>query len=87
MDGAEVVQMYVGFKNSKVDRPVKLLRICKGRTEKGESKRVTISCPIDKLRWFNPETDSWELEKMDYQVYIGTSSANKDLLQGTITVE
>ncbi len=88
MDGAEVVQMYVGFKNSKVDRPVKLLRgFARVELKKGESKRVTISCPIDKLRWFNPETDSWELEKMDYQVYIGTSSANKDLLQGTITVE
>jgi len=86
-DGAEVVQMYVGFKNSKVDRPVKLLRGFKRvELKAGESKEVSISCPIEKLCWYNPETNNWELEKMDYEVYIGTSSDNDDLLQGKITL-
>ena len=86
-DGAEVVQMYIGFKNSKVDRPVKLLRGFKRvELKAGESKEVSISCPLEKLCWYNPETNSWELEKMDYEVYIGTSSDNDDLLQGKITL-
>ncbi|MDI3311916.1 MAG: fibronectin type III-like domain-contianing protein [Thermoanaerobacterium sp.] len=86
-DGAEVVQMYVGFKNSKVDRPVKLLRGFKRvELKAGESKQVSISCPVEKLCWYNPETNAWELEKMDYEVYIGTSSDNRDLLQGKITL-
>jgi beta-glucosidase len=87
MDGNEVVQMYVGFKNSKVDRPVKLLRgFERVELKAGESKTVSISCPVEKLRWYNPETNSWELEKMDYEMYIGNSSDNKDLLQGKITL-
>ena len=85
--GAEVVQMYVGFSNSKVHRPKKILRgFARVELEPGESKTVTISCPFEKLRWYNEETNAWELEKMDYEVYIGTSSADKDLLQGKITI-
>lgn len=86
-EGAEVLQMYVGFKNSKVDRPVKLLRGFKRvELKPGESKEVIISCPIEKLCWYNPVTNNWELEKMDYEVYIGTSSDNRDLLQGKISL-
>jgi beta-glucosidase len=85
--GDEVVQMYIGFRNSSVDRPVKLLRGFKRVTlEPGAKRRVTISCPVEKLRWFNPETDRWELEHMDYQVYIGNSSSDKNLLEGTVTI-
>ena len=86
-DGDEVVQLYIGFKNSQVDRPVKLLRGFKRVSLKaGESKDVKISCPIERLRWYNPAICDWELEAMDYEFYIGTSSANKDLLEGTITL-
>ncbi|HHT43761.1 MAG TPA: glycosyl hydrolase [Firmicutes bacterium] len=85
--GAEVVQMYVGFSNSKVHRPVKILRgFARVELEAGESKDVTISCPVEKLRWYNEETNAWELEKMEYEVYIGTSSADRDLLQGKVTI-
>jgi len=87
MDGTEVVQMYVGFKNSKVNRPIKLLRgFERVELKAGEKKEVSISCPEKKLCWFNPENESWELEKMNYEMYIGTSSDNKDLLQGKITL-
>jgi beta-glucosidase len=83
--GTEVVQLYAGFKNSKVDRPIKLLRGFKRvELKSGESKTLTISCPISKLEWYNPQTPGFELEHMEYQVYIGTSSAAKDLLAGTV---
>lgn len=85
--GEEVIQLYVGFKNSKMDRPVKLLR---GFTRvpliPGESKRVSISTGLDKLQWYNPDTNQWELEKMEYEAYIGTSSDNRDLLEGTFSI-
>lgn len=87
MKGDEVVQMYVGFKNSSVDRPVKLLRGFKRITlNPGEKMAVEIRCPIEKLKWFNPDTNEWELEHMDYEVYIGNSSSNKDLLMGKVTL-
>jgi len=81
--GDEVVQFYVGFENSSVDRPKKLLRGFRRVTlQPGETREVVITCPIEKLRWYNPEAGRWELEKMEYQAYIGTSSRAADLLKG-----
>lgn len=83
--GDEVVQFYVGYPNSKIDRPVKSLRGFKRVSLKpGEETTVEIACPADKLTWFNQ--DHWELEHMQYDGYIGTSSANRDLLKGTFTL-
>jgi beta-glucosidase len=78
--GDEVVQFYAGFRNSAVDRPVKLLRGFKRVTlEAGQTKQVTMSCPIEKLKWYNPAKGCWELEHMEYEAYVGTSSDEKDL--------
>ena len=83
--GTEVVQLYAGFKNSTVDRPVKLLRgFTRVELESGESREVSLFCPASKLEWYNPRTPGFELERMEYQVYIGTSSADRDLLSGTV---
>lgn len=85
--GAEVVQLYVGFQNSALDRPVKLLRGFQRVTlSPGESRRVTISCPVEKLQYFNPATSKYELERMEYSVYIGNSSAEEDLLKGAVSL-
>ena len=55
MDGDEVVQLYVGFENSAVDRPVKQLRGFQRISLKaGEEKKVTVSTPLEKLKWYNP---------------------------------
>jgi beta-glucosidase len=82
--GDQVIQFYVGFLNSAVDRPKKLLRgFQRVHLTPGETKTVVIVCPIDKLRWYNPATSSWELEKMEYQAYIGSSSRAADLLGGS----
>jgi beta-glucosidase len=85
--GDQVVQFYVGFENSAVDRPKKLLRGFKRVTlQPGEVNRVVIACPIQKLSWYNPATSSWELENMEYQAYIGSSSRDEDLLKGTFSL-
>jgi beta-glucosidase len=85
--GTEVVQLYIGFKHSSVDRPVKLLRgFTRVELLPGESKDVSINCPIEKIKWYNPTTAAWELEHMEYEIYIGNSSANKDLLAGTFAL-
>lgn len=87
MAGAEVVQMYVGFRNSEIDRSVKVLRgFQRVGLQPGESRQVTITCPVEKLKWYNPKTAAWELEHMDYEVYIGTSSGEEDLIKGMITL-
>lgn len=85
--GDEVVQLYIGFSNSNVERPVKVLRGFKRVTlAPGQSVRVEIACPMEKMKWYNPATNEWELEHMDYEVYIGNSSAPQDLIQGSISL-
>ncbi|KWX86938.1 glycoside hydrolase [Paenibacillus riograndensis] len=85
--GDEVVQLYVGFGNSGLDRPVKVLRGFKRITLKpGQKEKVEIACPVEKIKWFNPAANRWELEEMAYEVYIGTSSAEKHLIKGSINL-
>jgi beta-glucosidase len=85
MDGDEVVQMYVGFKNSKIDRPVKTLcGFSRVHLRVQEEKKIFISCPVEKLKFYNTAKRTFELERMKYEVYIGTSSADKDLFSGSI---
>lgn len=82
-DGDEVTQFYVGFSHSAVDRPIKLLRGFRRTSFKaGETRHVEIRCPVEELKWYNPETHQMELEHMEYELYIGASSAEKDLLKG-----
>ena len=79
--GAEVVQMYVGFDASKVDRPIKQLRgFCRVELEPMEEKEVCIRCPIERLKYYEPTTRTWILEKMKYKIYIGPSSDIANLI-------
>jgi beta-glucosidase len=87
MAGDEVVQMYVGFANSAVDRPVKLLRdFDKVALQPGETRTVTLDVAVKELAWYNPDDTEWQTETMSYEVYVGGSSAEEDLLQGIFTV-
>ena len=85
--GEEVVQLYVGFEGSKVERPVKLLRAFdKVALEPGETKTVPLSVAVEELAWFNPDTNAWEIEPMTYGVFVGPSSRNEDLLRADFAV-
>lgn len=86
-EGTEVIQFYAGFGASMQERPVKALCGFRRVTlEPGESKKVSIVCPVKELAWYNPQTGDWEVEKMVYEGYIGTSSSERDLLRGSFTL-
>lgn len=86
--GEEIVQMYVGFANSAVDRPVKLLRdFDKVALQPGETRTVTLDVPVKELAWYNPDDRKWQTETMSYEVYVGGSSAKEDLLTETFVVQ
>jgi len=85
--GEEIVQLYVGFENSKVDRPIKLLRgFTRVALNPSEMKTVSIEVKKKNLAWYNPETKSWEIEKINYSVYVGPSSNSADLLRTKINL-
>ncbi len=81
--GAEVAQMYIGAKDSKVFRAVRELKgFKKVYLEPGESKRVEIPFETYSFRWFNVKSNQFEIEDCDYTIEIGSSS--RDLrLAGT----
>lgn len=88
MAGDQVIQLYIGFDNSSVEREHKLLKgFQRIFLESGETKRVTLTCPFDKIRWYNPDLGSWELEHMEYQAYIGSSSDEDDLIKLSFRIE
>lgn len=85
--GTEVIQLYVGFDNSAIDRPHKLLRgFTRVSLKPGEQKRVSISCPIERLEYYDEASGHFKLESMTYQLYIGTSSDEQDLIAGEISL-
>lgn len=88
VDGDEVVQMYVGFENSEVDRPVKQLRGFKRvRLKAGEEATVEITTPLEKLKWYDPVYREWKLERMEYPIYVGSSAADEDLKKTSIIIK
>ena len=83
--GEEVIQVYVGFEHSAVDRPVKQLRgFQRIHLDAGEEKSVTVTTPLEKLKWYDPTHREWKLENMRYSVYVGNSSAEEDLIKTEI---
>lgn len=86
--GEEVVQLYVGYPASAVDRPVKELKgFLRVPLEPGESRRVTFTLRAEDLAYYDDRAGRWVVERTDYDVYVGASSALEDLpLRGSFRV-
>ena len=85
--GAEVVQCYIGYSNSKIDRPLKIL---KGFEKKEllplEQTTVYFSIPVKDLAWYNPQSHLWEIEKMTYEVLVGNQSRDNHFQKAIFVV-
>lgn len=80
MDGAQVAQLYIGCKNGKVYRPARELKgFQKVFLKAGESSRVTIPFDDETFRYFNTNTDLWEVETADYELMIGSNVEDIEL--------
>jgi len=87
-NGKEVAQLYVGFKESKIDRPLKLLRgFKKISIPSGEIKNISFKLNINDLSWYNPKIKNWEIEKIKYKILVGSSSKKNDLIYSYISLE
>jgi beta-glucosidase len=85
--GAEAAQLYVGLENSSVDRPVKILKgFAKVFLRPGEMQSVSITVKHDDLAWYNPDRKGWEIEQMEYTLYVGPSSKPEELLKAGFRV-
>jgi beta-glucosidase len=85
--GEEVVQLYVGFDGSRVERPVKLLRAFKKiPLAPGETATVPLSVAVKDLAWYDADAKRWVIEPMTYGLYVGGSSRSSDLLRASFSV-
>ena len=81
MAGEEVVQLYIGYRHSVVERHKKDLRgFSRVHLAPGERKTVTISIDPQQLAYYSIDEKQFVVEKTDYIAMIGASSAEKDLL-------
>jgi len=85
--GDEIVQLYIGFENSEIERPIKLLKgFTRVSLEPNETKKVTLKVKKSNLAWYNPKSKNWEIENIAYSVFVGDSSQLKDLLREKISI-
>ena len=80
MEGTEVVQVYIRH-TADVDGPLKTLRAFKRVTLKpGQSKDVEIDLPRESFEGWDVQTNTMRVIPVgQYELMVGTSSADKDL--------
>lgn len=84
--GEEVVQLYIHDLYSTVTRPIKELRgFRRIALAPGERKRVEFTLPAERLGALD-ETMEFAVEPGDYEIMVGSSSDEKDLLKTVLTV-
>jgi beta-glucosidase len=85
--GDAVVQMYVKYPHSKVERPREELEGFKRVTvDAGQTKTVEIPLPASRLAYWNTKAGAFEMEAGPLDVMVGDSSANLPL-SATLKVE
>jgi beta-glucosidase len=85
--GAEVIQLYVHDKKSRLVRPEKELKaFAKVWLEKGEQKTITLSLDKGAFSYYDDESHQWLLEPGQFTILVGNASDNI-LLQEQIFIE
>ncbi len=75
MDGAEVVQVYIGYPDSTVTRPLKELKaFTKIFLKQNEKKTAELSIPVKELAYYNIGLREWIIEKGRYEIFVAASS-------------
>lgn len=75
IDGEDVIQVYIGKKNSDIYRPKKELKaFAKVFVKANATERVNIEVDIDDIKSYRDATDSFELEGGEYEIYIALNT-------------
>jgi beta-glucosidase len=86
--GDEVVQLYVRYPESKVERPLKQLRgFRRIALAPGETSTVALPLAAEDVAYWNVSRHAWVVEPGRIEVMVGPSSADSDLrLRQMVTV-
>lgn len=75
MDSDEVVQLYVGFPKSRVERPARALKAFRRvHIPAGQSRTVTLDLKADDLKYWDEAKHAFVLEKGEIRLMAGASS-------------
>jgi beta-glucosidase len=81
--GKEIVQVYVGDKQSSLARPQKeLKRFAKVALKPGESQTLAFSLDERAFAFYDPYQSRWVVEPGEFEILVGSSS--RDIRQSTI---
>ncbi len=85
--GEEIIQVYIGYPKATIDRPLKDLKgFRKISLVPGETKKVNIEIPVKELAYYEESSKSWAIECSDYNLLVGPSSKEEDLLRSSVHV-
>jgi beta-glucosidase len=85
--GVEIVQLYVGYKGSAVDRPIRDLKaFARVALKPGETKTVSLELEAKGLAYYDMTLGAWKTEEIEYIVYVGPSSRQAELLSGSFEI-
>ncbi len=85
-EGAEVAQVYVGDKHSKVERPVKELKgFSKVTLKPGETRNVTVALNRRAFSYYDVDGKQWKADPGEFAILVGSSSAKTEL-DGKVTL-
>ncbi len=77
--GAEVTQLYIGFEDSEIDRPRKLLKgFCRTDLEPGQSADVSFTVRCADVAWYDESIPGWAVEDIPYTAYVGGDSIRSE---------
>lgn len=86
-DGTEIVQLYIQDEYGSITRPVKELKgFQRVDLKAGESKQVKFVISAEQLKFYTARK-RWEVEPGDFQIMVGSSSADKDLTKFKLTIQ
>jgi len=86
-DSDEVVQLYVRFLNSTVQRPSKALKSFKRVfVAKGQTANVSLQLDANELKYWDVQKNAYVLESGNLEFFIGSSSAD-ERLKGNIKIK
>jgi beta-glucosidase len=78
--GDEIVQLYVSYEGTRVDRPVRDLKaFTTVHLQPGETKTAAFAVPLQELAFYDVDAAAWVVETITYTVHVGSSSRDLPL--------
>jgi beta-glucosidase len=80
--GEEVVQLYIGAKESRVERPIKELKAFRRvQLEPSQMERVSLEVPAQELAYYDEDASTWVVEPGAYEATVARHSKDAEALR------